>query len=258
MKTTSPAPSMPTPLQFKDTLDAVWYWKLADAGIVVHDWFSAFLITHLKAVKMSILCLAYATILGLLFPQINKSLGNVALLLLLIGLLVSPLSKILQMKLLYQVMGLRRELGIWFGIVALVHGLNSLMNATWFDFVIAPYLTTPWQIQPRYISGLLAFFFTLPLLVTSNKVSVQALKGNWKRVHFLAYPLFVAVLLHILLPRIGSRQSVWFSILEFVMLFGGYLFLKILAKNNFITPLQHLIDALGKRYRTRQLARRLP
>nr|WP_247713690.1 ferric reductase-like transmembrane domain-containing protein [Qipengyuania sphaerica] len=50
--------------------------------------------------------------------------------------------------------------------------------------------------QDFIIAGWLAFALFLPLALTSNDVSVRALKRSWKRLHRLVYPAAVLTFLH--------------------------------------------------------------
>ena len=47
------------------------------------------------------------------------------------------------------------------------------------------------------ISGVIAFVIMAALGITSNNFSVRILKGTWKKIQILAYPLFLLVTLHI-------------------------------------------------------------
>lgn len=222
---------------------------LIKIGCIVHDFFSDFLLRNLKLVKIGLLLLAHLTLIGFFFPEYGKSYGSMAQVLLLVIVLVSPLAKLFRMKLLYQILGLRRELGIWFGYVAIVHGLSFMLNPNWAGMFIEPYISHPFDIMPRYIYGFIALVLTLPLLITSNSLSTRILKGNWKRLHYLVYPIFGFMLLHIFLPtrtKLFGIDAGWF---QFALVFGGYIFLKILANNNFITPLRQINEHVGKQYK---------
>lgn len=221
-------------------------------GFMVHDSVSDFLVRYLKQVKRGLLLVAHISLIGLLFPYLAKSFGSLAQDLLLVILLVSPLSKLFRMKLLYQLMSLRRELGIWFAYAALVHSLGYLLDPDWFATFIAPYVSQPLSILPRYIFGILALTFTLPLLITSNNVSLRLLKGNWKKVHWLVYPLFAFMLLHIFLPRRAGIGGDIFGWVQWTLAFGGYVLLKILAKNNFLIPLRNINEYVGRTYKEYQ------
>lgn len=218
------------------------------AGFVVHDAVSGFLARHMNRIKIALLAIAHLSLLGLLFPRFAQDFGSFARDILLIIMLASPLSRVFRMKLLYQLMGLRRELGIWFAYLAIVHGLGFMTDPAWAEVFIQPYLSHPSDILPRYVFGILALILTLPLLITSNNLSLRILKGNWKRLHWLAYPMFAFVLLHTFLPsndRFGGELAGW---VLFGLSFGGYVLLKMLAKNNFVAPLRGLIEYVGNRY----------
>jgi DMSO/TMAO reductase YedYZ heme-binding membrane subunit len=218
------------------------------AGCVIHDVLSDFLVRYLKQVKIILLMLAHLSLIGFLFPQFGRSFGNFAQNLLLVILLVSPLSKLFRMKLLYQLMSLRRELGIWFAYMAIVHSLSYILNPEWFGTFIALFLSQPLSMMPRYLFGVLALILTLPLLITSNTLSLTILKGNWKKLHWLVYPLFAFMLLHIFLPRrLGIGNDI-FGFLQASLAFGAYVLLKMLAKNNFLTPLREVNEYVAQRY----------
>lgn len=203
---------------------------------------------YLKQVKIGLLLLAHASLLGLLSPQPSKEMGEFARNLLFVIVLVSPLAKLSRMKLLYQLVGLRRELGIWFGYLAIVHGVGYMLDPDWFEIFIAPYVAQPISMMPRYVFGILALGLTFPLLITSNNFSVKFLKGNWKKLHWLTYPMFAFVLLHSFLPDESGSMYALAGWIEFLLVFGGYVLLKMLAKNNFLTPLREAIDYTGRKY----------
>lgn len=217
-------------------------------GFVTHDAISDFLARYFKHVKRGLLLLAHASLLGLLFPQFSKVFGEVGSNILLGLLIISPLSKIFRMKLLYQLMGLRRELGIGFAYLAIVHSAGYILDPEWFSVFIAPYSSQPLSIAPRYVFGMIALVLTLPLLITSNTLSIRILKGNWKRVHSLVYPMFAFSLMHRFLPDQPGSGSAFLVWMQFVTVFGGYVFLKLLARNNFVAPLRNVIDFVAREY----------
>ncbi|MDD5084118.1 MAG: ferric reductase-like transmembrane domain-containing protein [Candidatus Moranbacteria bacterium] len=221
-------------------------------GFKMHDGVSDFVARYLKQLKFGLLVLAHASLLGLFFPQFARDFGEVGRNLLLVIMLVSPLSKIFRMRILYQMMSLRRELGIWFAYLAIVHGVGYILDPEWFSVFIAPFVSDPLSIMPRYIFGIIALILTLPLLITSNNLSLRLLKGNWKRVHWLTYPMFAFVLAHSFLPDSSKGMGVLFAWIQFGIVFGGYVFLKMLAKNNFLTPLREVNEYVGQQYREYQ------
>lgn len=50
--------------------------------------------------------------------------------------------------------------------------------------------------QPYVLAGWLALALFVPLAVTSNDVSVRALKRTWKRLHRLVYPAAILTFMH--------------------------------------------------------------
>lgn len=217
-------------------------------GFGVHDALSGFLARHLGWVKTALLVVAHLSLLGIFFPQLGRSYGSLARDILLVIMFLSPLSKIFQMRLLLQLMGLRRELGIWFGYLAIVHGLSFLLDPDWAAVFIASHFSQPWLILPRYLFGLIALVLTLPLLLTSNNVALRLLKGNWKRLHRLAYFVLLFTLLHSFFPRHPSVAGEVIGWAKFGVVFGGYILLKLLAWNNFLTPLRTLNEYVGRKY----------
>lgn len=236
--------------------DTLKNWNpLINFSCIVHDFFSDILLKYLKQVKLLILIVAHASLLGLLFPQFAKSFGSLAQILLFVILFVSPLSKLFRMKILYQIMSLRRELGIWFAYAALVHGLGYVLNPQWTDTFIMPFLTRPLSMMPSYLVGMVALMLTLPLLITSNTLSLKLLKGNWKKLHSLTYIVFAGMLFHTAFLRY-TGTSLLVHLIQPLFIFGMYVFLKILAKNNFITPLCEINEYVGQQYRLYQMAKK--
>ena len=134
-----------------------------------------------------------------------RAIGDASLLLLYATLALGPLAKFvprLARLLLY-----RRELGIWFGLLALTHTLLILNGwARWdvkrflgYEFI--PQLGRLVRLEPGFglanLMGLAAVLITLPLLITSADWAVRALGGSaWKVLHYSAYTIFWLVVLH--------------------------------------------------------------
>lgn len=218
-------------------------------GCAVHDRVSGFLLKYLKQVRIGLLVVAHLSLLGLLVPDAAQSFGSLARDVLLVIMLSSPMAKLFRMKLLYQIVGLRRELGILFGYLGIVHGLGFMLDPQWSAIFIVPFAADPLAILPRYLFGIFALILTLPLLITSNNLSLKILKGNWKRLHWLTYPMFAFVLLHTFLPGQpgASREIAGWTM--FILAFGGYVLLKMLARNNFLAPLREINEHVGRQYR---------
>lgn len=212
-----------------------------------HDVASALLVKHLFTVKRLILVLAHLSLLGFFLPEMRKDFGSVALVVLLFLLFLSPVSRLFRMKLLLQVMALRREIGILMGYLATVHVVGYLIDPDWFDFLITPYWPNDvLSIDVRYQLGFLAYFLTLPLLFTSNTWANRVLGGkNWKRLHRLAYPMLLLTLFHKFL-RSGEVQTLDMLVPTAIFIF--YMVVKFLAEKNFLSPLEKLISFVAVRY----------
>jgi sulfoxide reductase heme-binding subunit YedZ len=217
-----------------------------------HDGLSAFVAQHMRRIKVGLLLLAHLSLFGFFFPEMRKDFGEQARNLLLFILFLSPLSKIFRARLLIQLMTFRRELGIWFAYLATVHGVGYLLDPDWFAFVLTPELFDPASPQIRFLFGLIAYVLTLPLLLTSNNFSTRLLKSNWKRLHYLVYPLFVLVLFHNFVFPSSDATKVF----EAFVILGAYLLFKLLAWRNFLPPLAELIRQIGSRYGTYQISLR--
>lgn len=198
-------------------------------------------------VKRALLIVAHLSLLGFLFPDLRRSFGSWALALLLGILFLSPLSKLFRVPFLLQLMGLRRELGIFMAYLATVHSLGYLLDSAWASFFITPYiLSDPWLIDSRYLLGLLAYVLTLPLLFTSNNMAIRFLGGrNWKWLHRLVYPLLFLTLFHKFL-RPGSARLA--DIISPTIIFLGYLCLKVVAENSSLLPVQRFSGWIVTRY----------
>lgn len=226
--------------------------RILPTAFRLHDFVSMFLARHLVGIKRFLLIVAHLSLFGFLFPDLRKDFGEIALVLLLVILFLSPVSKIFRMRLLLQLMGLRRELGIMMAYLATVHGLGYLFDPQWFDLLIAPYLKVSlFAIDPALLFGMTAYLLTLPLLLTSNALAQRSLGKYWKLLHRVVYVLFVVVLIHRFLIKVGGTEEA----IQSALLLGGYVLAKLLAWKNFITPLQKAIDWVATRYREYTVAR---
>ncbi|MEI8097137.1 MAG: ferric reductase-like transmembrane domain-containing protein, partial [Candidatus Moraniibacteriota bacterium] len=133
----------------------------------IHDFASNFITENFILIKRSILIVSYLSLFWIFFPEMRKDFGNFAETMLLGILFLSPLSKIFRMRLLAQLMGLRRELGILMGCFALVHGVAYFVDPVSFSLNIAPYLNSQFfSMDPLFYFGIVALIVTIPLLLT--------------------------------------------------------------------------------------------
>ena len=170
----------------------------------LHDWLCEMLIRQSKRIKWTLLGVAYLSLLGLLFPTLNRGLAQLALAMLLFLLFLSPASRLFRTRALILLMGYRRELGILMGYWATVHALNYVIHPDWTAALMAMPGTGFGSTNAKIMTGVAAYALTLPLLVTSNAWSQRLLKRNWKRLHWLAYPLLFMALFHQFVFRWGS------------------------------------------------------
>ena len=213
----------------------------------LHDWASAWLAANFFQVKTGLLVLAHLSLFGFFFPDIRREFGSAAGNLLIAILFLSPLSKIFRIRLLQQLMGLRRELGIMFGYLATVHGVGYLT-----DPLITPYFLEQvnsavlgWWERPL-LFGFLAFSLTLPLLFTSNNLANRLLGGrNWKLLHRTVYVMALFAVIHRFLIKGLSTVA----LVEMIILVAGYILAKLLAWRNFLPPLVKLIAWVAEEYR---------
>ncbi|MGK2848511.1 MAG: ferric reductase-like transmembrane domain-containing protein [Minisyncoccota bacterium] len=221
-----------------------------------HDTITAFLARHFFAVKRGILIVAHLALLGFLFPEVRKDFGEASANILLFILFLSPLSRLLRMRLLLQLMGLRRELGILMGYLATVHGVGYLLDPSWFDMFIEPYLgSNVFMMQPLFFFGIIAYILTLPLLLTSNNLALRFLGGKkWKWLHRSVYLLFVVAILHRFFVKSGDNYNT-IALFEAGILILSYLLIIVLARRNFITPLRLFIQWFGTQYKEYTITR---
>jgi len=150
---------------------------------------------------------------------LERAYGDVALKLLVLTLMITPLRRFAGLNLLR----FRRALGLtaFFFIVAhfCVWALLDVHSLTrvWADIVKRPYVTV----------GMTAFFLLLPLALTSNDRSIRKLGGAlWRRVHWLTYPASVLVIVH----YIWLTKGFPYQALVYGALIGGLFAARIRVK----------------------------
>lgn len=206
-----------------------------------------------QLVKYSILIVAHLTLLILFVPEFavfRKGAGETAANLLIALLFLSPLATIFRMRLLSLGMGLRREIGILMGYLAVVHGFGYMSDPQFFAFYLEGHLGADFlSIDTSILAGLLGLTLTLPLLITSNAFSMRRLGGTaWKRLHRLVYPAFFFIIVHRFFQVGGSWQSV-VPFIEAGILIGTYIWLKYLAAKPASWPwFREIIHQIGARY----------
>ena len=144
--------------------------------------------------------------------KLEHLLGEFALQLLILGLIVSPLRRYTAINLLK----FRRSIGLLaFSYVAL-HLLVWLfldvriLSQIWADIVKRPYITI----------GMLSFVVMLPLAITSNQKSMKWLGRNWFRLHKLTYLVCLLGAFHFIMVRKGFQLEplIYLSVISFLLL----------------------------------------
>jgi sulfoxide reductase heme-binding subunit YedZ len=220
----------------------------------MHDALSQFLAKHLFTLKRLVLVVAHVSFFGILVPPLYRDYGELSANLLIGLLFLSPLARITRMRLLNQMMSLRRELGILMGYLALTHGMGFMMDPMIQQAVFAadPSLALL-SLERAYLSGFIALVLTLPLLITSNNIMQSRLGGkNWKRLHRTVYVMFAFAILHRFLWRGES-----FALVQAAVLGGSYLLVKLYAWRPFFRWPQQLIGMISERYRAYQLQKKV-
>ncbi len=136
-----------------------------------------------------------------------RAIGDSAFLLLFFALSIGPLSRLWPPA--ARLIPWRREVGIWYGIAAVVHALLVLDGwARWdwrrflgYEFI--PALNRIVRLEPGFglanLLGLVAVFLTLLLVATSSNRAIDRLGASaWKWLQYGAYTVFYLVALHAL------------------------------------------------------------
>lgn len=116
--------------------------------------------------------------------------GDIAIVLLLLSLAITPLNTLLRLPELNKV---RRPLGVYGYMYASIHLLTYVGLDYGFD--IGQVLQTVAE-KPYIVVGLLTFLTLTPLAITSFKSSMARLGKKWKQLHRLVYIANLLVVLH--------------------------------------------------------------
>lgn len=134
-----------------------------------------------------------------------RAVGDGSLILLVLALVLGPLARL--WPTFGRWLSYRRELGVWFGLFALLHTLLILNGwARWnamkfLGYEYIPELNRVARLEPGFglanILGLVAMLLTLVLMATSTDYALRKLGGSaWKFLQLSAYSVFYLVVLH--------------------------------------------------------------
>lgn len=122
---------------------------------------------------------------------IEHRLGKVALWFLVGGLAITPARRVLGLNLLR----FRRAVGL----LAFFYVALHLIAWFWLDMALLwAQAARDLVKRPYLVMGITAFLLMVPLAATSNDASIRRLRANWRRLHWLVYPVVALGGLHYL------------------------------------------------------------
>ncbi|MGB1251464.1 MAG: ferric reductase-like transmembrane domain-containing protein [Candidatus Promineifilaceae bacterium] len=105
--------------------------------------------------------------------------------------------------------GRKRPLALYAFAYSMIH---FLIFSGGFGF--APLLTLSSTFSTAMLAtGSIALIGMMPLALTSNKWSMRKLKRNWKRLHYLTYPVAIFIVAHLLFLGEALPVAVLYSLL---------------------------------------------
>jgi sulfoxide reductase heme-binding subunit YedZ len=134
-----------------------------------------------------------------------RAIGDVSFVFLFLVLALGPAAR--HWPAVTRLLSWRRELGIWFAILALAHTLLVLdgwVRWDWmrfFGYEFLEQLGRYARVEPGFglsnLIGVVAAVMAVPLMITSSSWTVKRLGGSsWKWLHIGAYTIFYLVVLH--------------------------------------------------------------
>ncbi len=133
--------------------------------------------------------------------------GDSSFVLLIITLAIGPLAKLWPVT--NRLLPWRREIGIWFGILALIHSIVTIDGwirwdvMRFFGYEYIPQLARYARVEPGFglanATGAAAMLISLVLVATSSNWALTLLGASaWKWLQYAAYTVFYLVALHAL------------------------------------------------------------
>ncbi len=133
--------------------------------------------------------------------SLEREMGEFALKLIVVGLMITPARKYLGLNLLK----FRRAIGVMSFVYVVVHlgiwvalDMAFRFEQMWSDIWKRPYITI----------GMVAFIAMIPLAVTSNNLSLRRMgAASWRKLHKLTYPIAVLGVVHfIMVQKVWERE----------------------------------------------------
>ena len=141
-------------------------------------------------------------------------LGEMALRLIILTLLVSSLS---QIKYLRALQNLRRLIGLTAFYYVLLHLMVYVFLDHFFNF---SFIVNDVVIRPFITFGFLSFVLLLPLVTTSTNRMVKMLTFKaWKKIHYLIYPVAILASMHFyMLVRANKTEPLIYIVIILILL----------------------------------------
>ena len=161
---------------------------------------------------------SYQLIIGTLgvnpIEKLMDSLGEMALRLIVLTLLISSLSEFKKFRFLIEV---RRMIGLFAFFYVSCHFLTYIALDHFFDmtFIIKDIIK-----RPFITFGFISFVFLIPLAITSPKIILKKLGFKiWKKIHYLIYPAAILSSVHFyMLVRANKIEPAIYIFLILVLL----------------------------------------
>ena len=161
---------------------------------------------------------SYQLIIGTLgvnpIEKLMDSLGEMALRLIVLTLLISSLSEFKKFRFLIEV---RRMIGLFAFFYVSCHFLTYIALDHFFDmtFIIKDIIK-----RPFITFGFISFVFLIPLAITSPKIVLKKLGFKiWKKIHYLIYPAAILSSVHFyMLVRANKIEPAIYIFLILVLL----------------------------------------
>lgn len=158
----------------------------------------------IKIIKLLLIIISLSFIVVFFFPrETYKDFWEYAWYFLILVMFIRPISDIfLKCKIFSFLLKFRREFWILVWVFWLAHGIGSFMDQmillnyskTYIELFLDPYV---WKYTWYMFWGILAWIVSIPLLITSNGLSVSILWKYWKILQRFSYVMFIFVGLHI-------------------------------------------------------------
>ena len=151
--------------------------------------------------------------------KLMDSLGEMALRLIVLTLLISSLSEFKKFRFLIEV---RRMIGLFAFFYVSCHFLTYIALDHFFDmtFIIKDIIK-----RPFITFGFISFVFLIPLAITSPKIILKKLGFKvWKKIHYLIYPAAILSSVHFyMLVRANKIEpAIYFFLILVILLYRLY------------------------------------